>query len=111
MWSFGKMQGPISPSCVTVTLQIARSSSLVLGVSGEERRQMNSTGFLFSNGVVSQASDVPPVSLFLEAHPGMHASPAIVVSFINYLLHILPMADSLDTEPYIVLFEYLLTRV
>ncbi|KAK4754575.1 hypothetical protein SAY87_002679 [Trapa incisa] len=33
---------------------------------------MDSTRFLFSNGIVHQVSDVPPVTSFLEAHPGVY---------------------------------------
>lgn len=65
-------------------------------LGAEECRKMNSTRFLFSNGVVSLAPDVPPVSSFLEAHPGMHAltpcicttHPASLIPFVKLLFWI-----------------------
>ncbi|KAB1218035.1 hypothetical protein CJ030_MR3G014555 [Morella rubra] len=36
--------------------------------------QMTSSRFLFSNGVVLRSSDVPPITTFLESHPGAYTT-------------------------------------
>ncbi|KAK4750224.1 hypothetical protein SAY87_027673 [Trapa incisa] len=39
-----------------------------------DSRKMSSTRFLFSNGVITQTPDVPPVSSFLEAYSGAYTT-------------------------------------